>query len=331
MPLHNIRETPVFIHELQSVMLISTPADMPISKESVQAIVNDVVSDRDRHEALNNRAGSTYQIQEPALGFDVFVRQGGKLIQYSFTEKGEFISEPPSRSLDSAGLFHFQFTVPARPIEAFSINDANFRIMRITAEEFTSLPVVEQNKMLDDIAIFNKNHFPEHFELWELNDKSSDHVRDHFRHLQSSLSSLYVIRDQEDKMVALNGISATPDGQLTYQSMTITRTADRGRGFMAVELARATLDYPDAVMTAYFVNSGIRHSLGVAAMTQPNSSNQLLAGRNPYLEEKLAKIKPVYSLDSNCAAQTSIKEQIRQVKALNEPPGAEHSKSMKNV
>ena len=298
MSLHNIRGTPVFIHELQSVMLISTPAETPVSIDALQAIVNEVVSDRDKHEALGTRAESTYQIQEPTLGFDVFVRQGNALMQYSFTETGEFISDSPSRSLDDAGLFHFQFTVPERPIEAFRINDADFRIIRVTTEAFISLPVDEQDKMLDEIAAFNKTHFPDHFELWELNDKSPDQVRDHFRHLQSSLSSLYVIRDHEDKMIAINGISATPDCQLTYQSMTITRTADRGKGFMAVDLARATSDYSKAVMTAYLVNSGIRHSLGESAITQPNSGNQFPTERNPYLEGKLADVKPIDSLDS---------------------------------
>lgn len=309
---HNIRGIPVFIHELQSVMLISTSAETPVSKEEIQAIVKEVVADRDNHGAR------TYQIQDSTLGFDVYVRQGEELMQYSFTEKGEFISDSPSRSLDDEGLFHFQFTLPERPIEAFRVNEADFRIIRITTEEFSSLAVSEQDKMLDEIAAFNETHFPAHFKAWELYGKSSEEVRDHFRHLQSSLSSLYVIRDQENKMIAINGISATPDSQLTYQSMTITRTADRGKGFMAVDLARATSDYPQAVMTAYFVNSGIRHSLGESAITRSNSVNQIPAERNPYLERKLADVKLIENLDSARATQTSIKKQISEIRGRTE-------------
>ncbi|STX51563.1 Uncharacterised protein [Legionella busanensis] len=290
MGLHIIEGLPVCIHELQIVLLISTPTDKPISKEIVQSIVNKVVLDRDNHENLGKRSESTYQIQEPALGFDVFVRQAETLVLYSFKETGEFISDAPARTLNEAGLFHFQFTIPKEPIVEFNIGEEEFKINCVTAENFASLSIEKRNKMLDEIASFNKTHFPEHFNLWELNDKSSEIVRDHFYHLQQSCNSLYIIRDSQNKIVATSGISATSDGQLTFQSMSITRTTDRKKGIMAVNLSRATFDYPNAVMTAYFVNSDIRQSLGSSAMTSPNTAHQLSTERNSYLEMKMSGI-----------------------------------------
>ncbi|KTD27193.1 MULTISPECIES: hypothetical protein [Legionella] len=325
MALHLIKGTPVFIHELQSVMLISSTPEKPVERELVQQIVNEVVSDRDAHEASGTRNESLYHIQEPALGFDVFVRNGETLMQYSFTENGEFINNPPARNLNESGLFHFQFTVPEKPIESFHVDNEEYRIIRITAEEFAQLPIEKQNAMLDEISSFNKTQFPEHFELWELNDKDPEWVRDHFRHLQSSLSSLYVIRDKNDQMVAINGITASPDQQLTYQSMTITRTEDRGKGFMAVNLSRATYDYPEAVMTAYFVNPGIRNALGETAMTQTNVENHVASTRSNYLEAKAKAATSAITIDTNRAKQSAMKQELQEVKNASEEYPAQYN------
>lgn len=312
MPLHYFNEVPVFIHELQSVLLISASLD----KNAIQSIVNQIVSDRDQHEDTGTRHLSQYHIQEPELGFDIFIRNGEELIQYSFSDKGDYISETPPRDLNESGLFHFQFTVPEKVPEAFHVADSEYKITRITSDEFHSLSTEEQVTMLSEISLFNKIHFPEHFELWDLNNKSTEEVIDHFRHLQMSLSSLYTIRDHEGKMVALNGISATPDGLLTYQSMTLTRTEDRGNGLMAVNLRRATADYPDAIMTAYFVNAGIRHALGADAMTHPNQVNHLHPKRSHYLESKLTTIavQPLIIQEETRLKQAQIKLEVSEIR-----------------
>lgn len=275
MPKHTVADKTFFLHNMQNVLLFSDASPIPL--DFIQCIIQDIVKNK-----------ATYAIQDEELPFDVFVRENGTLMLYSFESTGALITEHPARALSDDGLFHFQFQCSDDAVETFRYKGDDLTIEQALPplSDEPAAPFLEaQAALVNEIAAFTKTHFPGHFSLWSLNeDIDSKQVQEHFRALLSSLTQLYLTRDSHGELLAMNGISTTPDQQLAYQSLTVTHQAHQKQGFMARMLERATHDHPEAVITAYLVNPRIKDALGSASITRANEANAISGERSTYLK-----------------------------------------------
>lgn len=266
MPHYIFNNRQFYFHPVQNVILISSQT--PMSAELVTPIIQEIVQNKE-----------VYNIQDSNLPFDAFIRHGQHLFQYSFNENGELVTNQPQRDLNQEGLFHFQFQTTNTYIEKFEIEHNEFYVDQIINPNLHDI-------QKDELSDFIKLNFPEHFELWELQDEqtNSETVRSHTALLAAAANKLYTVRDKNNQLTAVVGISMTADEQLAFQTITITREDIREKGIMAAVLQRISNDYPSTLLTAYVVNPKIRSSLGETAMTKPNEINTIPVEKSTFLQ-----------------------------------------------
>jgi adenylate kinase family enzyme len=271
MPQHVIGSLNFYFHPVQNVLLFST--HNPISSEQLEAVIREIAQNKDQ-----------YNVQDPQMPFDVLIRQNNQLLAYNFDEEGHLVLDSSPRAIDQEGLFHFQFQVTPDHIERFSVDHEEFSLEQMSNPQLNNLAK-------DELSVFIKTNFPKHFEQWELMNHAIDsaEVRAHAALLASASNKLYVIRDSNNALCAVVGISMTSDERLAFQSITVTRADLRQKGLMAAALQRISNDSPQALLTAYVVNPGIRESLGEAAMTKYNQANVVAAAKSNFLNTILSE------------------------------------------
>lgn len=271
MPIYNIHDTDIFFHPVQNVMLISQPQAEAITEEQVTRILNEIVGDKDK-----------YNIADKTMPFDILVRSKDKLYHYSFDEEGNKTAPDSTRTLlDDSGLFHFQFSESDTLTDRFSLKDGNQINLETISDEQTN------DELLDEVAEFINKHHHSHFKDWNLDnpDVTREEIREHTDLLIKSSSEFYLVRNENNDLVAICGFSLTKDNELAYQTITVTDTAWRDQGVMLTVLQHFTNQYTNALMTAYIVNAKIRKALGEACMT--HQGENAIANKNDYLIGKI--------------------------------------------
>lgn len=265
MPQYTIDNLDFYLHPLQNVLLFSTKN--PITIERISSVVQTIAQNKEQ-----------YKIQDPEMPFDVLVRQHNQLFSYNFDDEGKLNTDEEKRGLDEDGLFHFQFAPTDHLLEQFEAGHDEFFIDKITNPNLN-------DPSKDELSNFIKSNFLRHFNDWDLTNEavSSSAVREHIAMLASAANNLYIIRDRNNNIAAVVGMSMTSDEQLAFQSITVTKENLREKGLMAAALQRISNDIPNAVLTAYVVNSKIRTALGETAITQLNSSNAISAAKSDFL------------------------------------------------
>lgn len=238
------------INRMQNILLF--PKNIP--QEVVKTIVAKISANKQQ-----------YQIYDETLAFDALTRIDDELRLDTFDKDGNHVGDVP-RTLETDGIFHTTFPIQGELPIQFFMDIQPFKREILSIDELTD---VAKTALCQELAIFIVANHPSHVTDWMLDfaEPCSEKNLYHFSAYLNSIDSLYIIRTQDEKIVATLGLNISPDKGLNYLSMVVTSEPYRRKHLASLLVCCVANTYPNIVMTQYIVAPVLRQILGEDAIT----------------------------------------------------------------